>query len=104
MNHPSDTLPSNASFTNADRLCALYTADEIELTKALAAASHLTTDQRQKIGKQAATWVEKVRAATHRTGVIDAFLQEYGLSTKEGIILMRFRHGAGIDARQTGRG
>jgi RHH-type transcriptional regulator, proline utilization regulon repressor / proline dehydrogenase / delta 1-pyrroline-5-carboxylate dehydrogenase len=73
----------------AEKLRVLYTVDETALTSALAVSSNLSADQRRNISARAAGWVEKVRAATHRTGVIDAFLQEYGLSTNEGIILMR---------------
>ncbi len=89
MSYPIDMLPSRTDHTGYDRLAALYMADETALTTQLVAASHLTVLQRKQIGGRAATWVEKVRSATHRTGVIDAFLQEYGLSTNEGIILMR---------------
>jgi RHH-type transcriptional regulator, proline utilization regulon repressor / proline dehydrogenase / delta 1-pyrroline-5-carboxylate dehydrogenase len=75
--------------SDAQRLAALYVADEAALVASLAGTPNLSPDQRQAIGARAAIWVTKVRAATLRTGVIDAFLQEYGLSTNEGIILMR---------------
>jgi RHH-type transcriptional regulator, proline utilization regulon repressor / proline dehydrogenase / delta 1-pyrroline-5-carboxylate dehydrogenase len=84
----SDPLESTA-VPAGDTLRNLYTAEETALTAALAAATNLTQEQRTRIGARAADWVEKVRAQTHRSGVIDAFLQEYGLSTNEGIILMR---------------
>ncbi len=89
MKYPLDIPQTSSVHTSAERLSALYTADEIALTAALANETHLTTEQRVQIRNRAANWVDKVRAETHRTSVIDAFLQEYGLSTNEGIILMR---------------
>jgi RHH-type transcriptional regulator, proline utilization regulon repressor / proline dehydrogenase / delta 1-pyrroline-5-carboxylate dehydrogenase len=89
MKNPPETSLTNLTLADAQRLADLYTADEHALTKSLAAAIGLDVGQREKIGKRAGEWAEKVRAETHRNGVIDAFLQEYGLSTNEGIILMR---------------
>ena len=89
MKNPSEISSTSLPIVSAQRLADLYTADEHALTKSLAAAIGLDVGQREKIGKCAGEWAEKVRAETHRSGVIDAFLQEYGLSTKEGIILMR---------------
>jgi RHH-type transcriptional regulator, proline utilization regulon repressor / proline dehydrogenase / delta 1-pyrroline-5-carboxylate dehydrogenase len=81
--------PAELSQAGKERFAALYTADEKHLVTHLAASIGLTINQRAQASKQAGLWVQKVRDATQRTGVIDAFLQEYGLSTKEGIILMR---------------
>ncbi len=89
MTNPPETSPNSLPLADAQRLAALYTADENALVKSLAAAIGLDLGQREQIGKRAGQWVETVRAETHRNGVIDAFLQEYGLSTNEGIILMR---------------
>jgi RHH-type proline utilization regulon transcriptional repressor/proline dehydrogenase/delta 1-pyrroline-5-carboxylate dehydrogenase len=89
MSHHFASPHSNLSPFDAARLGALYTADEAALTKSLALALQLNAAQRTHISERAGKWVSKVRAETHRTGVIDAFLQEYGLSTNEGIILMR---------------
>jgi RHH-type transcriptional regulator, proline utilization regulon repressor / proline dehydrogenase / delta 1-pyrroline-5-carboxylate dehydrogenase len=84
--HPisCDLAPNDAA-----RLFALYTADEKALTASLAAAVLLDGDQRSRIAARAGSWVKNVRSASLRTGMIDAFLQEYGLSTTEGVILMR---------------
>jgi RHH-type transcriptional regulator, proline utilization regulon repressor / proline dehydrogenase / delta 1-pyrroline-5-carboxylate dehydrogenase len=70
-------------------LGALYTADEHSLMQALVNATRFDDTQRARIEERAGDWVEKVRANTRRVGMIDAFLQEYGLSTQEGVILMR---------------
>ena len=89
MPHQNVPFSSNLSQSDVARLSALYTADETPLITSLALATHLNAAQRAQISERAAKWVSKVREATHRTGMIDAFLQEYGLSTNEGIILMR---------------
>jgi RHH-type transcriptional regulator, proline utilization regulon repressor / proline dehydrogenase / delta 1-pyrroline-5-carboxylate dehydrogenase len=70
-------------------LSALYICDEQSLVTSLAKKSSLSTDTRANISAKAANWVEQVRAEAQNSGMIDAFLQEYGLSTQEGIILMR---------------
>jgi RHH-type transcriptional regulator, proline utilization regulon repressor / proline dehydrogenase / delta 1-pyrroline-5-carboxylate dehydrogenase len=89
MLHQFIPYSSHLSQSDIARLGALYTADETSLTTSLASATQLSVAQRAQISQRAAKWVGKVRAVTQRTGVIDAFLQEYGLSTNEGIILMR---------------
>jgi RHH-type transcriptional regulator, proline utilization regulon repressor / proline dehydrogenase / delta 1-pyrroline-5-carboxylate dehydrogenase len=70
-------------------LTALYTTDETQLVGELAGASGLTPQQASAVMHQAGVWVEAVRAGSGRQSMIDAFLQEYGLSTEEGVILMR---------------
>jgi RHH-type transcriptional regulator, proline utilization regulon repressor / proline dehydrogenase / delta 1-pyrroline-5-carboxylate dehydrogenase len=89
MTKPSENSLIKLVLADATRLADRYTADERALTVSLAAAIGLDLGQRERIGARAGHWVEKVRAKTRRNGVIDAFLQEYGLSTNEGIILMR---------------
>ncbi len=71
-------------------LSGSYLADENKVITSLAAHASLDNAQNKKAERRAADWVAGVRAKTSaQNGVIDAFLQEYGLSTKEGIILMR---------------
>jgi RHH-type transcriptional regulator, proline utilization regulon repressor / proline dehydrogenase / delta 1-pyrroline-5-carboxylate dehydrogenase len=89
MNYISDIASQNFKRANESGMHVLYVANETALISDLATASNLTPEQSIKISARAATWVEKVRAASQRASVIDAFLQEYGLSTNEGIILMR---------------
>jgi RHH-type transcriptional regulator, proline utilization regulon repressor / proline dehydrogenase / delta 1-pyrroline-5-carboxylate dehydrogenase len=74
---------------HVNRLNALYTTDEHELVTTLVDKANLSPDAGDRIEQRAAGWVTKVRTATARIGMVDAFLQEYGLSTDEGIILMR---------------
>jgi RHH-type transcriptional regulator, proline utilization regulon repressor / proline dehydrogenase / delta 1-pyrroline-5-carboxylate dehydrogenase len=81
--------PTFLPATVTSRLNALYVTDEQALVSALVTQAALTPQNSARIQEKAAGWVTKVRAATARIGMVDAFLQEYGLSTSEGIILMR---------------
>ena len=72
-----------------DDMADLYVTNETELVRSLADMAQLSEAARKQVADQAAGWVAKVRTAERKPGMIDAFLQEYGLSTQEGIILMR---------------
>jgi RHH-type transcriptional regulator, proline utilization regulon repressor / proline dehydrogenase / delta 1-pyrroline-5-carboxylate dehydrogenase len=85
MTPTSTSLPA----TVTSHLNALYVTDEQALVASLVTKCGLTPHQSARIEEQSAAWVTKVRATTARIGMVDAFLQEYGLSTSEGIILMR---------------
>ena len=66
----------------------LYLTDETELVTELAAAADPGDAQREKILETAAQLVEAVRKNTSKEGGIDAFLQQYDLSSEEGVLLM----------------
>mgnify|MGYP000492403823 CR=1 FL=1 len=66
-----------------------YLAAEDDLAPRLVAAAGLDAGARGRAQKQAAAFVEKARANAESSGLIDKFLQEYGLSTVEGVTLMR---------------
>jgi RHH-type transcriptional regulator, proline utilization regulon repressor / proline dehydrogenase / delta 1-pyrroline-5-carboxylate dehydrogenase len=89
MNFSSNISDVQSSALEFEQLAKLYVTDEAALVASLAAAAQLPRDLRRQIADYAADWVAKVRSAERRPGMIDAFLQEYGLSTHEGIILMR---------------
>ncbi|HEU0220674.1 MAG TPA: proline dehydrogenase family protein, partial [Paracoccaceae bacterium] len=65
---------------------SLY-ADEAEAVRALAAAAGLAPGDRAAIAARAASLVREVRAGG-RPGLVEQFLAEYGLSTREGVALM----------------
>ena len=67
---------------------AHYRADETDCVKALLATLELDPEAESRIDATARSLVEAVRGQRHRSGGIDAFLQEYGLSTQEGVMLM----------------
>ncbi len=64
-------------------------ATEAGLTRDLASLINLDENARKTAQTRAADFVRKARANAVRSGLIDKFLQEYGLSTAEGVTLMR---------------
>ncbi|MEM8772781.1 MAG: bifunctional proline dehydrogenase/L-glutamate gamma-semialdehyde dehydrogenase PutA [Pseudomonadota bacterium] len=66
-----------------------YLADEAALTAQLSAVVALSDDARRRAQAEAGQFVERARGNAVRSSLIDKFLQEYGLSTAEGVTLMR---------------
>jgi RHH-type proline utilization regulon transcriptional repressor/proline dehydrogenase/delta 1-pyrroline-5-carboxylate dehydrogenase len=66
----------------------LALVDEADLVRARAAEARQGDARRGTIDALARRLVEAVRAKPHGQGGLDAFLQEYALSTKEGVVLM----------------
>ena len=65
-----------------------YHADETECVGQLLASLALSAKQRRRIAKTARQLVREIRADHHGHGGLDAFLQEYKLSSEEGVALM----------------
>ncbi len=63
-------------------------ADETACVKALMRQVPFGQDDRDAIGARARVLVERMRAARRRFGGLDDFLQEYELTTPEGVALM----------------
>lgn len=59
------------------------------LAPILTSTPGLTDEARSRARDRAAEFVKLARAGAMRSGLIDKFLQEYGLSTAEGVTLMR---------------
>ncbi len=64
-------------------------ADEAATARRLLAAAELPADRRRAAQEKAAAFVASARANASRSTLVDKFLQEYGLSTTEGVTLMR---------------
>ena len=64
-----------------------YALDEADAVHALAALLDLSAEHRQVISASAAQFIQRVRDDTDPS-MIEAFLDEYGLSTEEGVGLM----------------
>ena len=77
--------------TNLDQIRASMRADtlpnEASVLRRLAAEAGLGADTRNAISAHAADLIRQVRNATD-PGLMESFLAEYGLSTKEGVALM----------------
>ncbi len=63
-------------------------ADEAEIVAGLVDEAELPPDARERVAERARALVEEVRRARIGKGGLDAFLHEFGLSSKEGIVLM----------------
>ena len=63
-------------------------ADEAEVVNRLLQESSLDPEVKTSISDQATLLVEGCRKRSQEAGTLDAFLQEFGLSNKEGVALM----------------
>ena len=69
-------------------LRATYHADETEVVEALLAEAELPAPARKRVAERATLLVEEVRRRRLGQGGIDAFMNEYELSSREGVVLM----------------
>ena len=69
-------------------LRAAYREDETAVVERLLAAAELPAAMLDRIAARARELVQKVRAARLGQGGLDAFLHEYELSSREGVVLM----------------
>ena len=76
-----------AAVTALDDPAAKY-RDETEAVTALLAARPLSADQQMAVRAQAEHLVRTARKAANRQGVVESFLQEFSLGTREGLALM----------------
>lgn len=67
----------------------MYLTSERHLARDLVAATQLSDADRSAIRDQASAMAGALRKAAQKPSIIDAFLQEYSLSSEEGILLMR---------------
>ena len=63
-------------------------ADETEVVNRLLQENNLDPEVKTTISDQATLLVEGCRKRSQEAGTLDAFLQEFGLSNKEGVALM----------------
>ena len=77
--------PINAALS---KINSLYRADEGECVARLLRELPLDEAARERIVRRAAGWVEAIRERQPNAGGLDAFLQEYDLSSREGVTLM----------------
>ncbi|MBU2118610.1 MAG: bifunctional proline dehydrogenase/L-glutamate gamma-semialdehyde dehydrogenase PutA [Alphaproteobacteria bacterium] len=63
-------------------------ADETAVVRGLLARTPLNAGERAAVLDQAVDLVERARASNKRQGVVESFLQEFSLGTREGLALM----------------
>lgn len=73
---------------NWDELDALKHADENDRVSQLLSKINLDAAAQGRIQDQAVDLVERARGSTKAKGLMESFLQEFGLSNKEGLALM----------------
>ncbi len=69
-------------------ISALYLADETALINKCLALAALPAEHATLVVRQAAGWVERVRTLKSEQSPLDAFMQQYDLSSEEGVLLM----------------
>jgi len=79
-------LPARDALRTA--ISALYLADETALIHKSLALAALPTEHAALVVRQAAQWVERVRGLKSEQSPLDAFMQQYDLSSEEGVLLM----------------
>ena len=75
-------------YSNRDAVQSNYLADETQCVTDLLSLIELTPEQHRRIGQRAHKLVETVRAQQSEQSGLDAFLQEYDLSSEEGVVLL----------------
>ena len=73
---------------NRTTIAARLFADETTLVRQLAEAATLSAEDQRRVAELARQLVAAVRAGRRQQGGIDAFMQEYSLSSEEGVVLM----------------
>ncbi|MGD8346678.1 MAG: proline dehydrogenase family protein, partial [Lysobacterales bacterium] len=71
-----------------DRIDDLYHADETEAVAALLATARLEPAVAERVNERAQRLVRSVRERKEERGLMDAFMQQYDLSSEEGVVLM----------------
>jgi RHH-type proline utilization regulon transcriptional repressor/proline dehydrogenase/delta 1-pyrroline-5-carboxylate dehydrogenase len=71
-----------------DAINRAYLADETESVRLLLAKARLDPDAEGRVDQRARSLVGAVRAKRAERGLLDAFMQEYDLSSEEGVVLM----------------
>ncbi len=69
-------------------ITAHWLADETQLVNRLLAVAELPAASSQAVVARAAGWVARVRRLRERQSSLDAFMQQYDLSSEEGVLLM----------------
>ncbi len=83
----SSSTPMSSIQTIREQLRRAHLTNESTAVKDLIASADLDTAARSHISGEAAKWVQEMRTSK-RPGMMETFLAEYGMSTKEGVALM----------------
>src|SRR5688500_14912898 len=81
-------LPLERTDSIAKAINPQYLAEEQPLVRALADQARLPEGAARNVGARALALVQAVRATRGSGGALDAFLRQYSLASREGVILM----------------
>jgi len=81
-------LVAEATAIDWDRIDDLKYRDEAETCRALLSAVPLSPDERRAVVERAAALVRAARGSADKQGVVESFLQQFSLGTREGLALM----------------
>src|SRR5687768_3961588 len=81
-------LPLERTDSIAKAINPQYLAEEQPLVRALADQARLPEGAARNVGARALALVQAVRVASGSGGALDAFLRQYSLASREGVILM----------------
>ena len=71
-----------------DAINRAYDSDEAAAVRPLLARAELDPETEERVNHRARSLVQSVRDRKEQRGLLDAFMQEYDLSSEEGVILM----------------
>ena len=71
-----------------DEIDRLYDVDEAEAVGSLLADARMEPADHERMNNRARDLVQSVRDHEEQRGLLDAFMQQYDLSSEEGIVLM----------------
>jgi RHH-type proline utilization regulon transcriptional repressor/proline dehydrogenase/delta 1-pyrroline-5-carboxylate dehydrogenase len=80
-------IPQLSSDQLRQKIRAQYLAAESSVVNELVDSAHFSNQERQAISEKAAELIKKVRHSS-KPSIMENFLAEYGLTTKEGVALM----------------
>jgi RHH-type transcriptional regulator, proline utilization regulon repressor / proline dehydrogenase / delta 1-pyrroline-5-carboxylate dehydrogenase len=85
---PSDDIANTAKLPGREEIAAYHLQDEARLVGGLIERAVYSEDERRRTAEVARKFVVAAREGRHKYSGIDAFMQEYGLTSEEGVILM----------------
>jgi RHH-type transcriptional regulator, proline utilization regulon repressor / proline dehydrogenase / delta 1-pyrroline-5-carboxylate dehydrogenase len=88
MGEPKVEIAERLSLPDRVSLDKLLLGDEETLVEGLIERAQVSDDERRKIAGIAETLVLAARAGRRESGGVDSFLHEYGLSSREGVLLL----------------
>ena len=88
MGEPKLKIGQNLSLPSRDGLSQELLADEDRLVASLIERARCTENEQREIARLAEQLVLAARAGRSEAGGVDSFLHEYGLSSREGVLLL----------------